>query len=37
MTFMIFDSNRETFILEKRRLTEGQSSIKAAAYAIIIK
>jgi len=28
---------RETFIPEKRRLTEGQSSINAAAYTVIIK
>jgi len=28
---------RETFIREKRRPTEGRSSIEAAVYAIIIK
>jgi len=31
------ERERETFIREKRRLTQGQSSIKAAAYTIIIK
>ena len=30
-------AERETFIREKRRLTEGQPSIKAAAYTIIIQ
>ena len=31
------ERERETFIREKRRPTEGRSSIEAAVYAIIIK